>query len=88
MINRVSISNKLSFGAVNKDFLKMAKSEHRIMNTVSGDLIEKLQYSILTKKMSPQDGLDTVVAIKPYTKKKYHKFLEPIIEMCNKKINK
>ena len=43
MINRVSISNKLSFGAVNKDFLKMAKSEHRIMNTVSGDLIEKLQ---------------------------------------------
>ena len=30
------------------------------MNTISGDLIEKLQFDILTKKISPQDGIDTI----------------------------
>lgn len=88
MISKVSMSNRLTFCAINQKFLNEAKSEHKIMNTVSGDLIEKLQHSILTKKITPQGGLDTVIAIKPYTKKKYHKFLEPIIEMCNKKMNK
>lgn len=86
MINRVS--NSQSFCAVNQKFLKMAQDEHKIMNTVSGDLIEGLQYHILTKKISPQDGIDTIEAIKPYTKQKYHKFFEPIIETCKNLITR
>lgn len=81
-----------NFTAVNKEFLKLAKEEHAIMNTVSGDLIEKLQYKILTKKILPQDGLDTIDAIIPYTKKKYQNLFEPLIEFCkflqNKKTTK
>lgn len=77
-----------NFSAVNKDFLKLAKEEHSIIKTVSGDTIEKLQYFILTKKISLQDGLDTIEAIKPYTKKKYHNLFEPLIQYCEKLIKK
>ena len=74
--------NSPNYKAVNQQYLKLAQDEHKIMNTVSGDLIELLQRDILMKKIPPQDGIDTVEAIKEYTKPKYHKFLEPIIEMC------
>lgn len=75
-----------NFTAINDRILNIAKQEHSIMNTVSGDLIEKLQFDILTKKISYQDGIDTVNALLPYTKKKYHNLYEPIIEFCKSKL--
>lgn len=76
-------SNK-SFTAVNQDVLKRAVEEHSIMNTVSGDLIEDLQYCILTKRISPQDGIDTIEALRGLTKKKYHDLYNPILDYCKK----
>ncbi|MCM1004663.1 MAG: hypothetical protein NC408_10045 [Candidatus Gastranaerophilales bacterium] len=70
-----------SFKAVNPKYLKMAQEEHQIMNTVSGDLIEKLQFDILTKKVSKEDGIDTVKAFYQYTKQKYHFLLDGLLDM-------
>lgn len=79
MINAVK---NISFRAVNEQYLNFAKEEYKIMNTISGDLIESLQYDILTKKILPQDGIDTVNEIRKFTKPRYQCFLDTTIEMC------
>lgn len=79
MINNMS---KISFGSVNAKYLKSAKEEYAIMNTVSGDLIESLQFDILTKKVNPQDGIDTVNELRKFTKQKYQKLLDSVVDIC------
>lgn len=79
MINSVK---NISFKAVNPEYLNFAKEEFAVMKTVSGDLIESLQYDVLTKKISPKDGIDTVNEIRQFTKSKYHCFLDSLVEMC------
>ena len=79
MINSVK---NISFRAVNEQYLNLAKEEYKIMNTISGDLIESLQYDILTRKILPQDGIDTVNEIRKFTKPRYQCFLDTTIEMC------
>lgn len=70
-----------SFQAVNPKYLKMAPDEYNMMSTVSGDLIEQLQFDILTKRIPKEDGIDTVKAMYQYTKKKYHCFLDGLLNM-------
>lgn len=82
MIQPITNVNPVNFRAVNPAYLKAAKEEFEIMHTVSGELIEKLQFDILTKKISKQDGYDTVQALYQYTKKKYHVFLNGVLEAC------
>lgn len=88
MIRPIQTGNQISYKAVNLKFLKLAQDEHRIMNTISGDLIEKLQFDILTKKISPQDGIDTINELKKYTKQKYQNLLDSSIELCKSVANK
>ena len=84
--NKSYSSNNVSFKAVNPVYLKEAKDEFKLMNTVSGDLIECLQFDILTKKINRQDAIDTVKALYQYTRKKDHWLLDSLLEMnCLKK---
>jgi hypothetical protein len=76
-----SVSNNVSCRAVNPKYLKMAQEEYAMMHTVSGELMESLQFDILTRKISKQDGADTIKALYQYTKKKYHVFLDGLMQM-------
>ena len=82
MIRPIQQNNQISYKAVSPKFLKIAQEEHKIMYTISGDLIEKLQFDILTKRLSSQDGIDTINELRKYTKKKYQNLLDTCIEMC------
>ena len=82
MIKPIQQHKQISYKSVSPKFLKMAQEEHKIMNTISGDLIEKLQFDILTKRLSSQDGIDTINELRKYTKKKYQNLLDTCIEMC------
>lgn len=72
---------KSSFKAVDPKYLKLAKDEFKLMNTISGDLIERLQLDIISKKISKEDGIDTVKALYPYAKTKYHILLDSMLSM-------
>lgn len=82
MIQPINSVSMPSFKAVNQKYLQIAKEEYEFMNTISGELIESLQFDILTKKISKEDGYDTVKALYQYTKKKYHVFLDGVLLAC------
>lgn len=82
MIKPITSATNNNFRAVNPKYLKIAKEEYEFMNTISGELIESLQFDILTKKISKEDGYDTVKALYQYTKKKYHVFLDGVLLAC------
>jgi len=82
MIQPISSRQNINFTAVNQKYLKKAREEYEFMHTISGDLIENLQFEILTKRMSKQDGYDTVKALYQYTKERYHVLLDGVLEAC------
>ena len=62
------ISNQQqSFKAVNQKYLAWAKEEYRLCKNVSTEWIQRLSYDVyLFKKISHQDALDTIEAVKKY----------------------
>ncbi len=67
-----SISNN-SFQAVNQKYYEKAAKELEWAPAVDANLIYRLTHAVLTfKTISPQDGVDTVRAIKALYKNKKH----------------
>ena len=87
MIRAIELNNQISYKAVNQKYLKWAQGEKRILNNISDNLIENLQSDILTRKLSPQDGIDTVAMVKKYAREKYESVLNSCIEMCKSALN-
>lgn len=64
-----SVNTNQNFKAINLEYLKRGKREARIGGSITGHLITCLEAEvILFKTISPQDGLDTLNALKPFTK--------------------
>lgn len=76
-INR--ITPQPSFQAVNQKYFEWAKKDFARGNDVSTECLQRLRYDVcLFKEISPQDGIDTINAIKKHTKK-YDEFIEELL---------
>ena len=77
----VSLNNN-SFQAINQKYYDKAIKELGWSDTVTGNLIYCLTADVLTfKTISPQDGVDTVKAIKALYKNKKHPFINWLNEI-------
>ena len=77
-----TLSNNRSFQAVNQKYYNKAIKELGWSETVTGNLIYCLTADVLTfKTISPQDGVDTVKAIKALYKNKKHPFINWLNEI-------
>lgn len=62
--------SKPQFKAVNQKYFEWAKKDYRLEKNVSCDWLQRLSFDVfLFKEISPQDGIDTVNAVKKYMKK-------------------
>ena len=62
--------SKPQFKAVNQKYFEWAKKDYAIGKNVSTEWLQRLRYDVcLFKEISPQDGIDTVNAVKKYMKK-------------------
>ena len=71
-ITRISLSqpSNLQFKAVNQKYFEWAKKDYSLEKNVSSNWIDRLDFDVLLfKNISPQDGIDTVNAVKKYMKK-------------------
>ena len=71
-ITRISLSqpSKPQFKAVNQKYFELAKKDYSLEKNVSSNWIDRLDFDVLLfKNISPQDGIDTVNAVKKYMKK-------------------
>mgnify|MGYP000048660320 FL=1 len=71
-ITRISLSqpSKPQFKAVNQKYFEWAKKDYSLEKNVSSNWIDRLDFDVLLfKNISPQDGIDTVNAVKKYMKK-------------------
>ena len=59
----INKNNQTNFQAVNQKYLQMAKKEARGVKRFS-EIITKLRYDVAWGDIHPQDGIDTVEAIK------------------------
>ena len=58
-------NNQPSFQAVNMKYLERAKKEINGRNTITGHLLTCLEYDVkVFQTISPQDGVDTIKAIR------------------------
>ena len=57
-------NNQPAFQAVNMKYLERAKKEIKRRNTITDDLLYCLRYDVIFKKISFQDGVDTIKAIR------------------------
>lgn len=58
------------FKAVNQKYFEWAKKDYSLEKNVSSNWIDRLDFDVLLfKEISPQDGIDTVNAVKRYMKK-------------------
>lgn len=58
------------FKAVNQKYFEWAKKDYSLEKNVSCDWLQRLSFDVfLFKEISPQDGIDTVNAVKKYMKK-------------------
>ena len=58
------------FKAVNQKYFEWAKKDYSLEKNVSSNWIDRLDFDVLLfKNISPQDGIDTVNAVKKYMKK-------------------
>ncbi len=64
------ISNQQPFRAVNQKYFAWAKEDIRLIKNVSTEWCDRLSFDVfLLKKISRQDAIDTVEAIKKNMKK-------------------
>ena len=71
-ITRISLSQPSNpqFKAVNQKYFEWAKRDYSLEKNVSSNWIDRLDFDVLLfKNISPQDGIDTVNAVKKYMKK-------------------
>ena len=71
-ITRINLSqpSKPQFKAVNQKYFEWAKKDYSLEKNVSSNWIDRLDFDVLLfKNISPQDGIDTVNAVKKYMKK-------------------
>ena len=62
--------SKPQFKAVNQKYFEGAKKDYSLEKNVSCDWLQRLSFDVfLFKEISPQDGIDTVNAVKKYMKK-------------------
>ena len=62
--------SKPQFKAVNQKYFELAKKDYSLEKNVSSNWIDRLDFDVLLfKNISPQDGIDTVNAVKKYMKK-------------------
>ncbi len=59
----INKNNQTSFQAVNQKYLQMAKKEAKGVQRFS-EILTKLRYDVAWGDIHPQDGIDTVEAIK------------------------
>ena len=62
-ISPINQNNKTNFQAVNQKYYNMAKKELK-ETCAFGELLTKLRYDVDWGDIHPQDGIDTVEAIK------------------------
>ena len=89
-ITRISLNQPSTpqFKAVNQKYFEWAKKDYSLEKNVSSNWIDRLDFDVLLfKEISPQDGIDTVNAVKKYMKKIKdiklrvpEEYLEPIKE--------
>ena len=60
----ISQNNKTNFQAVNQKYYKMAKKDVENKLGVSSEILRKLRYDVDWGDIHPQDGIDTVEALK------------------------
>ena len=71
-ITRISLNQPSTpqFKAVNQKYFEWAKKDYSLEKNVSSNWIDRLDFDVLLfKNISPQDGIDTVNAVKKYMKK-------------------
>ena len=71
-ITRISLSQPSNpqFKAVNQKYFEWAKKDYSLEKNESSNWIDRLDFDVLLfKNISPQDGIDTVNAVKKYMKK-------------------
>ena len=62
--------SKPQFKAVNQKYFELAKKDYSLEKNVSCDWLQRLSFDVfLFKEISPQDGIDTINAVKRYMKK-------------------
>ena len=62
--------SKPQFKAVNQKYFELAKKDYSLEKNESSNWIDRLDFDVLLfKNISPQDGIDTVNAVKKYMKK-------------------
>ena len=57
-------NNQPSFQAVIEKYVKEAQNDIKYIQNVSDNLLTRLSYDVFFKKISAEDGLDTIRAIK------------------------
>ena len=79
-ITNQASNNQQTFQAVNMKYLERAKREIYWGKSITTDLLMCLRYDvILSRKISPEDGIDTLKAIKKLLGKEKDAFLETVI---------
>ena len=71
-ITRISLSQPSNpqFKAVNQKYFEWAKKDYAIGGDISTEWLQRIRYDVcLFKEISPQDGIDTINAVKRYMKK-------------------
>ena len=71
-ITRISLSQPSNpqFKAVNQKYFEWAKKDYSLEKNVSCDWLQRLSFDVfLFKEISPQDGIDTINAVKKYMNK-------------------
>ena len=71
-ITKISLNQPSTpqFKAVNQKYFEWAKKDYSLEKNVSCDWLQRLSFDVfLFKEISPQDGIDTVNAVKKYMKK-------------------
>ena len=71
-ITRINLSqpSKPQFKAVNQKYFEWAKKDYSLEKNVSSNWIDRLDFDVLLfKNISPQDGIDTINAVKKYMNK-------------------
>ena len=66
-ITRISLNQPSTpqFKAVNQKYFEWAKKDYSLEKNVSSNWIDRLDFDVLLfKEISPQDGIDTVNAVK------------------------
>lgn len=76
-----------SFNAVNQKYYQWAKEEFQSKVGSYAELLRQLRYEVLWRDIHPQDGIDTVEAIKKLTAKT-DEFTESVLKTFRSMLEK